>query len=63
LIEYRKGTRTALLDALLQHSDQLDLCISEIVSSEYLFHLLALFGQKSPLSIKENKAIQKQSSF
>lgn len=57
LVEYRKGTKTELLDQLLQHSKQLDLCISETVSSEYLFHLLALFGQKSPLTLKMNKSI------
>ncbi|MEM9888514.1 MAG: PIN domain-containing protein [Bacteroidota bacterium] len=59
LVEYRKGTNTELLDALLRHSDEIELCISETVSSEYLFHLLALFGQKSPLTLKENKAIGK----
>ncbi|MEM1326525.1 MAG: PIN domain-containing protein [Bacteroidota bacterium] len=59
LVEYRKGTKTALLDRLLQHVGKLELCISETVSSEYLFHLLALFGQKSPLTLKESKSIGK----
>ncbi|MEM0992198.1 MAG: twitching motility protein PilT, partial [Bacteroidota bacterium] len=59
LIEYRKGIKVALLDQLIQHSNDLDLCMSETVSSEYLFHLLALFGQKSPLALKESKTIGK----
>jgi len=57
LVEFRKGSRTALLEALLA-DDRVTPCISQVVASEYLFHHLAIFGGKSPLSIKSNKDIE-----
>lgn len=51
LIEYRKNNQTDLLDALLSDTS-IRLLLSQTVVSEYLFHHLAVFGQKSPLSLK-----------
>lgn len=56
LSEYRKTTRTDLLDELLAHSIFV-LCINQTVLSEYLFHHLAVFGGKAPLTIKSNRGI------
>jgi len=56
LIEYRKGNKTEILEALLVHRG-IDLYINQSVVSEYLFHHLALFGGKSPLAIKEKDLI------
>lgn len=57
LIEYRKGNHTELFESLVSHSDWLP-CISQIVVSEYLYHHLAIFGGKAPLSIKTAKEIE-----
>ncbi|AEE52237.1 PIN domain-containing protein [Haliscomenobacter hydrossis] len=56
LIEYVKGSRPELLEALLVN-EHLDLCYSTPVVSEYLFHYLAIVGQKAPLTVKVNKEI------
>lgn len=56
LIEWRKGTRTALLQEILE-KPELAPCINHIVVSEYLFHHLALFGGKAPLTLKESVQI------
>lgn len=56
LIEYRKGSKTKLLDHLLDEP-QYELFISQSVVSEYLYHILALFGGKSPLSLKTSGTI------
>ncbi|HMN89998.1 MAG TPA: type II toxin-antitoxin system VapC family toxin [Saprospiraceae bacterium] len=56
LIEYYKNTQTALLDKLLD-TQHIQVCISQIVVSEYLFHCLGIDGGKSPLSVKQAKSI------
>ncbi|MCY7351290.1 MAG: PIN domain-containing protein [Cytophagaceae bacterium] len=50
LAEYKKGTKTALLDALIER--QYSLCYNQIVLSEYLFVVLAHYGQKSLRTLK-----------
>lgn len=56
IIEYFKGNKIDFLDELLA-SPLLELYISDIVCSEYLFHFLAKQAGKSPLSVKESKTI------
>lgn len=56
LIEYRKSNQTDFLDELLGESG-IRLFISQTVVSEYLFYHLAIFGKKSPRTLKENGAI------
>ncbi len=56
LIEYVKGSRPEFLEALLVNQN-LVLCYSTPVVSEYLFHYLAIVGQKAPLTVKVNKEI------
>ncbi len=51
LIEYTKNSRPELLEALLE-DERFDLCFGSPVISEYLFHFLAIAGNKSPLSVK-----------
>lgn len=51
LVEYRKGARTNLLDHLLD-DESIELTISQVVVSEYLYHLLGIFGGKAPLTLK-----------
>jgi uncharacterized protein len=51
LVEYVKGTKTDLLDHLLSDA-QYTLFISQIVISEFYFHALAIYGNKSPLTLK-----------
>ncbi|MGA0555156.1 hypothetical protein ACO2Q8_00785 [Larkinella sp. VNQ87] len=51
LAEYRKGTKTDLLDALIERPFQL--CYNQIVLSEYLFVTLAHYGQKSLRTLKK----------
>ncbi len=50
LVEYRKGNQLPFLDAMLADNRFL-LCISQAVTSEYLFHHLAIAAGKSPLAI------------
>ena len=50
LVEYRKGTKTELLDALTDR--HFTLCFNQIVLSEYLFVVLAHYGQKSLRTLK-----------
>lgn len=56
LIEYYKNAQTELLDKLLD-AKHVQVCISQIVVSEYLFHCLGIDGGKSPLSVKQSKTI------
>ncbi len=56
LIEYYKNTQTELLDRLLD-AKEIQICISQIIVSEYLFHCLGVDGGKSPLSVKQSSAI------
>lgn len=51
LVEYRKGTQTELLEAILLNAEW-EPVISQAVVSEYLFFHLAIFSGKSPLSVK-----------
>ncbi|MBK6994331.1 MAG: PIN domain-containing protein [Lewinellaceae bacterium] len=51
LIEYTKNSRPELFEALLE-DERFDLYFGSPVISEYLFHFLAIAGNKSPLSIK-----------
>lgn len=51
LVEYRKGTQTDLLDAILL-SPNWKSVITQSVVSEYLFFHLAIFSGKAPLSVK-----------
>ena len=65
LIEYIKGSKTDLLDALLQSNHSL--FYNPVIASEYLFHLLAVSANKSPLSVKSSNKIrevlEKESRF
>ena len=56
LVEYIKGSKTDLLETL-QSDPGFQLFISQTVVSEYLFYHLAIFGQKSPLTLKETGRI------
>jgi len=47
LIEYAKNARPELFEALLLQ-EKLDLCYGLPIVSEYLFHYLAIAGNKSP---------------
>jgi predicted nucleic acid-binding protein len=58
LVEFKKHSKTELLLHLLSVPD-LELVINPIVLSEYTFYLLAIRGQKSPRSVKENNEIEK----
>lgn len=56
LIEYAKNSRPELFEGLLLQ-EKLDLCYGLPIVSEYLFHYLAIAGNKSPLTIKMNNQI------
>lgn len=56
LIEYTKNSRPELFEALLE-DERFDLCFGSPVISEYLFHFLAIAGNKSPLSVKTSGQI------
>ncbi|RYF65581.1 MAG: PIN domain-containing protein [Cytophagaceae bacterium] len=56
LVEYERADRTELLDYLCERSEY-DLFINETVLSEYAFQMLALYGQKAPLTLKVNGLI------
>jgi uncharacterized protein len=56
LIEFYKQTKTELLETLSKESD-LSLVVNSIVISEFSFHLLALKGNKAPLTLKVEKKI------
>lgn len=56
LIEYYKNAQTELLDSLLD-AKHVQVCISQIVVSEYLFHCLGIDGGKSPISVKHSGTI------
>lgn len=58
LIEYIKGTKTELLEAIVNKDINLKPYINHIVYSEFLFHFLALTAHKSPLSLKKSSTIQ-----
>lgn len=56
LVEYVKGNKVELLDHLLNDANS-SLFISQIVISEFYFHALAAYGNKSPLSLKMSASI------
>jgi hypothetical protein len=55
LIEYRKGSKTELLEHLFEQDYQP--FIGHPVISEFLYHNLSIFSGKSPLTIKSNGEI------
>ncbi len=57
LVEYRKGSRTGLWEAILKNTDVAP-CLNQAVVSEYLFYHLAIFTGKSPRTIKEADRIR-----
>jgi predicted nucleic acid-binding protein len=56
LVEYLKGNQTDLLEQLISSGHEL--YTNVIVYSEFIFYYLATIGEKSPLTIKENKQIK-----
>ncbi len=52
LIEYEKQTQTELLDYLLASNHML--YFNAIIASEYLYILLGILAQKSPMSVAES---------
>lgn len=56
LIEYYKGTKRDLINALLSDTT-FGLCINQAVVSEYLFHHLGVSGGKAPLTLKTDNTI------
>jgi uncharacterized protein len=56
LVEYIKGNQTDFLEQLISSDNEL--YTNAIVYSEFTFYYLAVIGEKSPLSIKENKQIK-----
>jgi predicted nucleic acid-binding protein len=56
LVEYIKGNKTDFLEQLIASNHEL--FTNPIVYSEFMFYYLAVIGEKSPLSIKENKQIR-----
>lgn len=55
LVEYIKGNNTILFDTLLGTDNRM--VSNPIVFSEFMFYFLALYGNKSPLAIKEKSKI------
>jgi len=51
LIEYVKGTKTKLLETIVDY--EIESCINDIVYSEFTFHFLSLMSGKSPLRLKK----------
>ena len=58
LIEAEKGNFTDFLHDLYFDSS-VQLCINDIIVSEFLFHFIGLQTGKAPLTIKEKKEISK----
>lgn len=58
LIEYIKGNKTSVLEAIVHPGSKFRPCINHIVYSEFLFHFLALTSRKSPLTLKRSSKIQ-----
>lgn len=55
-MEWAKKFQTALFD-YLTNSDEYELCISQIVLSEFTYYWLAIGGSKSPVTLKRENAI------
>lgn len=62
LVEYRKGTQTDLLEAIVTNTD-FEPLINQVVVSEYLFYHLAIFSGKSPMSVKSANQIMQYLSI
>lgn len=56
LVEYAKGSKTDLLNVLLE-DESCQLYIDTTVLSEYAYHFLGNKGGKSPRALKENQSI------
>ncbi|MBY0426441.1 MAG: PIN domain-containing protein [Cytophagales bacterium] len=56
LIEYRKGTKTDLLEYIFDNN--FTPVIGQPVVSEFLYHNLAIFSGKSPLAVKSSGQIK-----
>lgn len=56
LVEYRKGTKTDLLQAIAASSAWIP-CIGQVAVSEYLYYHLAIFSGKSPRSVQSAKEV------
>lgn len=51
-VESQKGRNPQFFDFVTEHN-ALDCCISDVVCSEYWFHLFGILGGKAPLTLKE----------
>ena len=56
LVEFKKQSKMDLLFELIANPE-IELVINSIVLSEYTFYLLAIEGEKSPRTLKENQEI------
>lgn len=56
LIEWAKKTETELYDYLVANPSY-ELCVSQIILSEFTFYWLAIGGKKAPLTLKRDGAI------
>ena len=56
LIEYIKGSRTKLLESLI-NNEKNKLYINDIVYSEFMFHFLSVISGKSPFTLKKKNEI------
>ncbi|WP_460968490.1 type II toxin-antitoxin system VapC family toxin [Spirosoma migulaei] len=56
LVESTKGTQTELFEYLIEN-DTYEMCINQIVLSEYTFYLLIIEGGKAPVTLKRDKTI------
>ncbi len=50
LIEYIKGNKTELLEAIFENN--LQPCINHIIYSEFIYYYLSVMSGKSPLTLK-----------
>ena len=57
LVERAKGTRPELLNELMSNPERYELCINDIVLSEFTFYLLIIEGEKAPLTLKRDGSI------
>ncbi len=58
LVEYRKGTQTDLLEAVILNTS-FEPVINQVVVSEYLYYHIAVFSGKSPMRVKSAGEIEK----
>lgn len=56
LIEWSKGAQVDLLNHLLA-DDRYELCINQVVLSEYIYYLLIIEGGKAPLTLKRDGTV------